>query len=40
MTQWVIDEKPFDVLAEQCRTSAPRFEPGVLTVVDEIERRA
>ncbi|MBK8696973.1 MAG: hypothetical protein IPN17_33105 [Deltaproteobacteria bacterium] len=40
MTQWVIDEKPFDVLAEQCRASAPRFEPGMVTVVDELERRA
>lgn len=40
MMQWVIDEKPFNVLAEHCRASAPRFEPGMVTVVDELERRA
>lgn len=40
MTRWVIDEKPFNVLAEHCRASAPMLEPGMVTVVDEIKRRA
>lgn len=40
MIRWVIDEKPFNVLAEHCRASASSFGPGVVTVVDEIERRA
>lgn len=40
MTRWVMDEKPFNVLAEHCRTSTPTFTSGVLTVVDELQRRA
>ena len=39
MTRWVIDEKPFDVLAEHCRGLASTLGSGGLTVVDEIERR-